>query len=137
MAEAKTHINVVVKTNLTFSCYSCQYEYWLPDKVDVTQTTITYTAASGAEAVLASLRFWKSRERMPDLFGPLLYLQIHPMTIGGIDEKGSLTGRKSFRLLEWSRDRAGVDLETYVQWKVAEYTKRDLEAAKQRAISST
>lgn len=75
-------------------------------------------------AVIEANAWMDSREtELPEFFGLFLYYQISPYTIHRIDDKGHLTGGASFRLLEWSHDRAGVDRHTYRDWKVAEFSK--------------
>lgn len=85
--------------------------------------SITYSADTPAEAVASALRWIKSREAMPDLFGNFVYFQISPHCIGPIDASGSLLTRTGMRIMEWSQDRAGVDMDTYCDWKIAEYSK--------------
>jgi len=90
-----------------------------------TNGSIVYTAESAAEAVAAGLRWMKGREAYPEFFGEFMYFQISPYVIGPIDSHGSLHPGAGMRLMEWSRDRAGVDKETYCDWKIAEYQRKE------------
>lgn len=99
-----------------------------------TNGSIVYSAESQADAIASGLRWMKGREAYADLFGAFMYFQISPYVIGPIDSNGSLHPGTGMRLMEWSRDRAGVDKETYCDWKIAEYQRK---AGKGREMIST
>lgn len=84
---------------------------------------ILYRALDEADAVAAAVRWIKGRSAYPDLFGKFTYFEICPYEVGHIDERGSLNGGSRFRLMEWSQCRAGVDMDTYAAWKIAEYSR--------------
>lgn len=104
--------------------WSLHYETGKSEYLDARSGHIIYHAEDEADAVVSGLRWMKGREKFPDLFGEFTYFQISPYVIGPIGEKGELNPSHGFRLMEWSRCRAGVDKETYCDWKVAEFSKR-------------
>jgi hypothetical protein len=86
---------------------------------------LIFTAENDSDAVASALRWMQGRTKIiPQVFKKFTYFEISPYEIGPIDEKGGMHNGRSFRLMEWSRCRAGVDMETYCEWKIAEYTKK-------------
>lgn len=102
--------------------WSLQYEYRYPG--GVRSDSINFSALDESDAVAAALRYMQGREKIPEFFTELLYFQIHPLTIGTIGPLGEYGTKIGFRLMEWSRDRAGVDKETYCEWKIAEWSRK-------------
>lgn len=85
--------------------------------------SLVFESENEATAIEEVNAWMDSREaELPEFFGKFLYYQIFPYTIHRIDDKGHLTGGASFRLLEWSHDRAGVDRHTFRDWMVAKFT---------------
>jgi hypothetical protein len=82
-----------------------------------------YRADEAAKAVASAKRWINCRLLFPEFFQEFYYFQISPYEVGQINDQGQLLTRRGMRLMEWSRDRAGVDLDTYCDWKVAEYSR--------------
>lgn len=111
----------------TFLAYELSYEYrGGPALPEARNSSLIYSAPSASEAVAAAQRWMEGRLiAVPEFFARFTYFQIHPYIIGPIDDKGGLFNSRQFRLMEWSRDRAGVDMATYCEWKIAEYQKSE------------
>lgn len=96
--------------------YSASYEF-LTDENECRSTTITYLASDEAEAMKASVRFWKGRnENLPDWFNKILCVKVYPQAIGEIEADGTLQTRLGFRFMEWKYDTAGMELEDFVEY---------------------
>lgn len=129
MAELNVTLSIIPAWKLG---YECRQPKGMEDVQGGRNGSITFTAPTASEAVASARRWMRGRLKFPEFFGEFTYFQISPYQIGPIDENGSLSPGAGFRLMEWSRCRAGVDMETYCDWKIAEYQRLEAKDAAQK-----
>jgi len=96
------------------SIYEAIYEYRNHDG-GVHSTDIIYTADDAKEAVRAAGRFWDGRQRnVPDHFGKVICVKVHPRTLGPIGDDGQLHNGRGLFGYEWKIDTAGMMLADHI-----------------------
>jgi len=128
MTETRLHLP-------QYAAWELSYEYKMPAfngiPASYSHGKIIYSSPSAQEAVAAAQRFMNGRVKAaPEFFERFVHFQIHPYVIGPIDEHGGIFNSRQFRTMEWSRDRAGVDLDTYCAWKIEEFKRLEAKSGK-------
>lgn len=106
------------------TAWQCSFEY-IDGENNCRNSDIVYKATDAADAVDSARRWLNGRMKdVPEFYKRFIYFQISPYPIGPISETGQYQTGGSFRIMEWSRDRAGVDMDIYCDWKIEEYSRK-------------
>lgn len=106
--------------SLIMAAFCATFEY-RDGNGDVRSMPITFTARDEYDAVSSVIRFWISRQFVPEFFKELYCVKLYQERIGPISAYGHLFNGSRLPFLEWKIDAAGMPFETFAIREIIEW----------------